>query len=507
MKTIFISILWIVFISADINAQGTYQKQFSSVAGGNKTDESIYAEKYDTCVLLITNKCIIRFNENTGWVYSCKDISIADSNIRINSVYRINDILYIAATVYHTQYAGRILKYNLSTEAIVWQKAFENSDYLELHSITGDRNGNLYMAGTVTDTSGESDFAVIKMDTNATLIWARRIGAVLSNEYPSTIIYNDQKGIYINGGSYPGPFGRSVTLKIDHAGNMLNTHAITTVSGPRIGSSHMRMFNNRLYIVVPTTLGHDGVGPTLITVLDTALSVLRSNAITQIDPRSISCNDHTLLISAQAPAMDGAPGFRSVRMDTGLKVSASRYFNEIPANAVSTTSACFINMDNTSFHFFNVSGNNTVNVIRAGSDETTYCEDTAFSPGSATVNYVDTPWLYVSSPLTMGLFNFSAQVSNTEISSIAKCVPNSIWNLESNGVAGWWLYPNPARDEINISLKKGSPYDITITDMLGRASIATHNKDKIDISRLASGVYIVTITSGLASYTAKFIKE
>ena len=67
------------------------------------------------------------------------------------------------------------------------------------------------------------------------------------------------------------------------------------------------------------------------------------------------------------------------------------------------------------------------------------------------------------------------------------------------------IYPNPAKDQINISSEK-SIQSIEIYDILGRL-VKTETKSNINVSQLAKGNYILKIKTGNQEIIEKFIKE
>lgn len=84
---------------------------------------------------------------------------------------------------------------------------------------------------------------------------------------------------------------------------------------------------------------------------------------------------------------------------------------------------------------------------------------------------------------------------------------------EVSGISTIKIYPNPAKDNLNISFEAGNgDYDITVTDLLGRSVI---NKTytgvfgfqniQLPVSNLNAGHYLLNINDGNASYSSKFI--
>ena len=52
-----------------------------------------------------------------------------------------------------------------------------------------------------------------------------------------------------------------------------------------------------------------------------------------------------------------------------------------------------------------------------------------------------------------------------------------------------------------------NPISITIYNLLGAKVIAKSNTDKIDVSELSKGVYIINISDGVSQTNRKFIKN
>lgn len=72
------------------------------------------------------------------------------------------------------------------------------------------------------------------------------------------------------------------------------------------------------------------------------------------------------------------------------------------------------------------------------------------------------------------------------------------------------IYPNPAKDVINISNATDAIENVTITDMNGRVVkqvVMGVNEGQINISDLSQGVYILNATSNGKSVTEKIVKK
>jgi polyhydroxybutyrate depolymerase len=68
------------------------------------------------------------------------------------------------------------------------------------------------------------------------------------------------------------------------------------------------------------------------------------------------------------------------------------------------------------------------------------------------------------------------------------------------------IYPNPTRTELNLNISISDKNEISISNLLGQVLIQAKNQNRIDISNLTSGIYIITITKGQLKQTQRFIK-
>ena len=68
------------------------------------------------------------------------------------------------------------------------------------------------------------------------------------------------------------------------------------------------------------------------------------------------------------------------------------------------------------------------------------------------------------------------------------------------------IYPNPTDNYLFIEGNE-NPISITIYNLLGAKVIAKSNTDKIDVSELSKGVYIINISDGVSQTNKKFVKN
>jgi polyhydroxybutyrate depolymerase len=67
------------------------------------------------------------------------------------------------------------------------------------------------------------------------------------------------------------------------------------------------------------------------------------------------------------------------------------------------------------------------------------------------------------------------------------------------------IYPNPANSELAISPSDNN--EILVFNLLGQILMKIQNQNRIDVSDLENGVYIIVVKQGQKKYTQKFIKE
>ena len=105
------------------------------------------------------------------------------------------------------------------------------------------------------------------------------------------------------------------------------------------------------------------------------------------------------------------------------------------------------------------------------------------------------------------------QDNGTIAGAIEKSVSQALSVEEVSGIDSIKIYPNPAKDNINITFYAGNgDYAITVTDMLGRAVISQsyeglfgNQNIELPIAQLNAGHYIMNINDDNTSYSSKFI--
>ncbi|WP_299115400.1 T9SS type A sorting domain-containing protein [uncultured Winogradskyella sp.] len=83
-----------------------------------------------------------------------------------------------------------------------------------------------------------------------------------------------------------------------------------------------------------------------------------------------------------------------------------------------------------------------------------------------------------------------------------------VLSIDDVSVIDFSLYPNPAKDVLNIQTNNVTINSVSIYDMLGKEVLSVKEvNNSIDISNLKSGIYLIKIATNEASVTKKIVKE
>ncbi len=490
-----------------IQAQSNYHQSFTQP--NHTISEVVYANEFNTSSFVVSNYfginayesfgMITKFTTTTGAITSSKAFSFTGNDIIIKGANKKNQALYMIARIDNPNPSASgtlVYKYNLSSNTITWRKLLNNSPDYSVQSITTDSSKYLYILGSVynPNTSG-SDLAITKMDTIGNLLWTKSFGSDDLDEYPSTILFKGNREIYISTVNFTGPFGRPTIIRLDSAGNIINTTCIATLSSPRFGSTQATLLNNKLVVVNNTIVGPGDQGPVLIQTFDSNLVSLNSAIIGGLKVSAISSSpSNKLLLSGAAPVSNGQIGERVIRMDTNLTTVASRHFHKMTSFSIASSNASFINAANQSIHAFIPGGNDSLFIIKADMNESTGCRDSVFVPATETFSYIASTYTYALLPIITTTASITIPVTSYTLNSASLCTgittkinDNVINNDEI------LIYPNPTIGNFSVLSNNADVNFITITDALGREILAQYNMVNIDVSNLQRGIYFVII--------------
>ena len=103
-------------------------------------------------------------------------------------------------------------------------------------------------------------------------------------------------------------------------------------------------------------------------------------------------------------------------------------------------------------------------------------------------------------------YNVSDANGNAAEEVIRTVIIDSSLSTEDNTMNIIKVYPNPTDNYLFIGGNK-TPESISIYNLLGKKVMFKRNTDKIKVSELSKGVYIIRISDGIGQTNRKFIKN
>ena len=172
--------------------------------------------------------------------------------------------------------------------------------------------------------------------------------------------------------------------------------------------------------------------------------------------------------------------------------------------AVSTSEAPNADIYYIHDHFFYT--DNTVNTYQWGYDDATTLDSTMYS-GQVDQNYYD------PAPDFAGKHYWVITTKDGCLSKSYYNAPTGVMNVNSTVAVNITVAPNPANNLVSVTVEgvSGGNDKVELTDLTGKTVIteaAANNKALLNVSNLASGVYIVTYYhNGVKAGTTKLVKE
>lgn len=111
--------------------------------------------------------------------------------------------------------------------------------------------------------------------------------------------------------------------------------------------------------------------------------------------------------------------------------------------------------------------------------------------------------IYVDDTAYSAQYWTNIDLNSTFVENEAECSELSVEDNRSG--IGWIVYPNPTNDYLYIN-GITSPLSATVYNIVGQRVLFTENTDKIEVSELSEGVYVVMVSDGLNETLEKFIK-
>ena len=131
--------------------------------------------------------------------------------------------------------------------------------------------------------------------------------------------------------------------------------------------------------------------------------------------------------------------------------------------------------------------------------------------GEMFMNFMDYPWdpykyMFTTDQATRMLTAMLNSPYRNQLGTHGLCsAPLAINDLNLNDNIS--IYPNPAKTELNLNISQNDINELSISNLLGQILIKSKNQNRIDISDLPNGIYIIIISRGQLNQTQKFIKE
>ena len=131
--------------------------------------------------------------------------------------------------------------------------------------------------------------------------------------------------------------------------------------------------------------------------------------------------------------------------------------------------------------------------------------------GEMFMNFMDYPWdpykyMFTADQATRMQTAMLNSPNRNQLRTYDLCSPPlAIDDLNLNDNIS--IYPKPAKTELNINVSQNEINELSISNLFGQVLIKSHYHNRIDISDLTNGIYILTIRQGQNKYTKKFIKK
>jgi len=214
---------------------------------------------------------------------------------------------------------------------------------------------------------------------------------------------------------------------------------------------------------------------------NTALTILYSdnNQLTSLDVSNNTSLTELYCFNNQLTSLDVSNNTDLINLYCGnnqltsLDVSANPALTVLNCITNQLTSLDVRNGNNTNFSLFDSRNNSNLTCI--------YVDDASYS----TENWTD------------------IDPASTFVNNEAECALSMGDNAFELDVT---IYPNPTDNYLFIEGNK-NPISISIYNLLGAEVITKSNTNKIDVSELSNGVYIIKISDGIGQTDRKFIKN
>jgi hypothetical protein len=105
--------------------------------------------------------------------------------------------------------------------------------------------------------------------------------------------------------------------------------------------------------------------------------------------------------------------------------------------------------------------------------------------------------------ITLVASNGTTTATYNKIITVTGCT-----GIESNSISNALsVYPNPAKDVLNIEVAGAESYAVTLTNLLGKTVLADKDRSTLNVANLTPGVYFLTVDVKGQKTTKKIVVE
>ncbi len=386
-----------------------------------------------------------------------------------------------------------VLKLN-ATGTIEWQKTLGGDLVEELHSVAQTSDGGYILGGhsnsnisgnKTEDSKGGSDYWIVKLASNGSIDWQKTIGGSQTDRWVNKIFQTQDGGYVLGGQSFSG----------------------SSASGPDGDKTEPNKGNGDYWILKLTTIGNIEWQKTLGGAQsDTFNDIIQSNTggfliigssdsgisgdKTEARRGDFSISDVWIVKLENGGDVSWDKTIGGARFDFGLSVVQDANNNYILGMYSNSNISDEKTEDSKGFYDYwvmSISESKMINwdkTIGGGDDDklSKIIKDTSNNYVLAGSSISNISGDKTENSKQTGNNDF--WIANFQISSTASIKENSLSDVQ--------IYPNPSSDKITINIDAIKSVDFF--DINGK-KVKTFSKNRIDITDLKTGVYILKITS------------
>lgn len=444
---------------------------------------------------------ILKINKSTGKVISSDSICANPYMMQVNDGVKFNNALYLGGEMGNiSQRFSFISKFDLNTSQVVWQKVFSSdwnatiTDYVTQVRYNKGLNGVFFSATNTNTLQFPSPMANGTADTSGISLVARTINPMINVQMQNLKFDVSPYNNYI--------YGISKEVGARNICLFKNTNSSFWSFGAFWGPN-----TNILDITTDSTqfscimgqyvLSVAGKNNECICILsDTLLNVVRLKKFSNFRFKSGITNGYSAVLTG-VTFIDPNNGDEVVnlKIDTNLTILASKKITLNPFNLHGITTRTL--WDGSSFYnlISRASANGPEVNIYKSSFTSFLCNEMPVSISTFSVAYSNT-LANVSSTATANSFTPTLSYGTNGLKDSLYCpvITTDILLVESPN-HNFHIFPNPSENSININISdKLSPLEIEIFNCLGQSVKKQIYSNKIDISLLNEGAYLLKLT-------------